>query len=78
MYAVLSFIACETCEASVKVLKDNQGTKTLIENPLSSARSKHFDVHFQCMRLATAARPRMAVPEETNLPTLVTTDTTVA
>ena len=44
--AVLSFIAPETCEASTKVLEDNQGTKALIENPLSSARSKHTDVRF--------------------------------
>ena len=42
--AVLSFIAPETSEASIKVLEDNQGTKALIENPLSSARSKHVDV----------------------------------
>ena len=48
--AVLSFIAPETCGASVKVLEDNQGTKALIENLLSSARSKHIDVrfHFIC------------------------------
>ena len=36
--AVLSFIAPETCGESVKVLEDNQGTKTLIENPLSSGK----------------------------------------
>ena len=35
--AVLSFNAPETCGASIKVLEDNQGTKALIENPLSSA-----------------------------------------
>ena len=50
MRAVLSFIAPETCEASIKVLEDNQGTKTLIENPLSSARSKHIDVCFYFIR----------------------------
>ena len=44
--AVLSFIAPETSGASIKVLEDNQGVKTLIENPLSSARSKHIDLHF--------------------------------
>ena len=43
--AVLSFIAPETCEASIKVLEDNQGTKTLIENPLCSARSKHISMY---------------------------------
>ena len=36
--AVLFFIVPETSGASVKVLEDNQGTKALIENPLSSAR----------------------------------------
>ena len=41
--ALLSFIAPETCRASIKVLEDNQGTKALIENPLSSAKSKHID-----------------------------------
>ena len=46
MHAVLSFIAPETCGASVRVLEDNQATKELIENPLSSARSKHIDVRF--------------------------------
>ena len=44
--AVLSFIAPETCGASIKVLEDNQGTNILIDNPLSSARSKHIDVRF--------------------------------
>ena len=48
--AVLSFIAPETSGASIKVLEDNQRAKALIENPLSSARSKHIDVrfHFIC------------------------------
>ena len=48
--AVLSFIAPETSGASIKVLEDNQRAKTLIEDPLSSARSKHIDVrfHFIC------------------------------
>ena len=55
--AVLSFIAPETCGASIKVLEDNQGTKTLmIENPLSSTRSKHIDVHFHFMRELFKAR----------------------
>ena len=37
--AVLFFIVPETSAgASIKVLEDNQGTKALIENPLSSAR----------------------------------------
>ena len=48
--AVLSFITPETCGASVKVFENSQGTEALIENPLSSARSKHIDVcfHFVC------------------------------
>ena len=40
--AVLSFIAPETSGSSIKALKDNQGAKALIENPLSSARIKHI------------------------------------
>ena len=48
--AVLSFIAPETCGASIKVLEDNQGTKALVEHPLSSARSKHIDVRFHFIR----------------------------
>ena len=48
--AVLSSIAPETCGASVKVLEDNQGTKALTENSLSSARSRHIDVHFHFIR----------------------------
>ena len=50
MRAVLSFIAPETCAASIKVLENTQGTKALIENPLSSARSKHVDVRFHFYR----------------------------
>ena len=48
--AGLSFIALETCGASIKVLEGNQGTKALIENPLSSARCKHIDVRFHFIR----------------------------
>ena len=36
---VLSFVAPETSGVRIKVSKDNQGAKALIENPLSSARS---------------------------------------
>ena len=50
MRAVLSFIVLETCGASVKALEDNQRTKVLIENPLSSARGKHIDVRFHFIR----------------------------
>ena len=44
--ADLSFVAPETSEVRIKVAEDNQGAKALIENPLSSARSKHIDVRF--------------------------------
>ena len=54
--AVLSFIAPETCGASVKIPEDNQGTKVLIENPLSSTRSKHIDVGFHFIRELFKAR----------------------
>ncbi|CAB1098967.1 unnamed protein product [Ectocarpus sp. CCAP 1310/34] len=40
---VLSFIAPETSGAKIKVLEDNKGALALIENPFSSARSKHRD-----------------------------------
>ena len=48
--AVLSFIAPETSGVSIKVLGDNQGERVLIENPLSSAGSKHIDVRFHFIR----------------------------
>ena len=47
MPAVLFFIASETSKATIKALKDNQGTKGLLEIPLSSARSKHIDVQVE-------------------------------
>ena len=50
MRAVLSFIAPETSGASINVLEDNRGAKALIENPLSSARSKHIDMNFHFIR----------------------------
>ena len=56
MGAVLSFIAPETCGAGIKVLEDNQGTKTLIENPLSSASGNHIDVRFHFIRDLFKAR----------------------
>ena len=54
--AVLSFITPETCGASMKVQEYNQGTKAFIENPLSSARSKHIDVRFHFIRELFKAR----------------------
>ena len=56
MRAVLSFITPETCGASINVLEDNHGTKALIENLLSSARSKHIDVRFHFIRELFKAR----------------------
>ena len=46
----MSFIAPETSGASIEVLEDNQGDKAPIDNPLSSARSKHIDVRFHFIR----------------------------
>ena len=43
---VLSFVALETSGARIKILEDSQGAKTLTENLLSSARSKHINVRF--------------------------------
>ena len=50
MSTVLSFIVPKISGASIRVLDDNQGAKVLIENPLSSARSKHIDVCFHFIR----------------------------
>lgn len=50
MRAVLYFIAPETSGAKINVLEDNKGTKALIGNPFSSARSKHIDVRFHFIR----------------------------
>ncbi|CAB1101845.1 unnamed protein product [Ectocarpus sp. CCAP 1310/34] len=47
---VLSFIAPETIGAKIKVLEDNKGALALVENPFSSARSKHIDVRFHFIR----------------------------
>ncbi|CAB1118660.1 unnamed protein product [Ectocarpus sp. CCAP 1310/34] len=47
---VLSFIAPETSGAKIKVLEDNKGALALIENPFSSARSKHIDARFHVIR----------------------------
>ena len=40
----------EASGASIEVLEDNQGDKTLIESSLNSARSKHIDVCFHFIR----------------------------
>ena len=50
MRAFMSSIAPEMRGASDKVLENNQGIKALIENPLSSARSKHIDARFHFIR----------------------------
>ena len=54
--AVLSFMAPETSGASIKVLEDHHGAKALIENSLSSARSKYVDVRFHFIRDLFGAR----------------------
>ena len=48
--SVLSFAAPETCGAKIRVLEDNKGALAPIENPFSSARSKHIDVRFHFIR----------------------------
>ena len=48
--AVLSFVAPETCGAKIKVLEDNKGALALVQNPFSSARSKHIDVRYHFIR----------------------------
>ena len=50
MRAVLSLIAPERGWTSIKVLGDNQRAKALMENPLSSARSKYTGVRFHFIR----------------------------
>ena len=54
--AVLSFIAPETSGANIKVLEDIEGAKALIENPLSSARSKHTEMYFHFIRDLSSTR----------------------
>ncbi|CAB1111861.1 unnamed protein product [Ectocarpus sp. CCAP 1310/34] len=48
--AVLSFVAPETSGAKIKVLEDNKGALALVQNPFSSARSKHTDVRYHFFR----------------------------
>ncbi|CAB1105045.1 unnamed protein product [Ectocarpus sp. CCAP 1310/34] len=48
--AVLSFVAPETSGSSIKVLEDNQGAIALVQNPLSSGRTKHIDVRYHFIR----------------------------
>ena len=54
--AVLSFIAPETSGASIELLEGNQGAEAMIENPLSSARSKHVNVRFHFIRYLLRTR----------------------
>ena len=54
--AVLSFIASETNGESIELLEGNQGAEAMIENPLSSARSKHVDVRFHFIRYLLRTR----------------------
>ena len=48
--AVPSFITSEMSGGSIKILEGNKGAKALIQNPLSSARSKHIDVRSHFIR----------------------------
>eukprot|EP00752_Nemacystus_decipiens_P011252 g10000.t1 len=50
MRGVLSFMAPETNGAKIRVLEDNEGALALVQNPFSSARSKHIDVRFHFIR----------------------------
>ncbi|CAB1105704.1 unnamed protein product [Ectocarpus sp. CCAP 1310/34] len=43
---VLSFVAPETSGSSIQVLEDNQGAIAIMQNLLSSGRTKHIDVRF--------------------------------
>ncbi|CAB1096632.1 unnamed protein product [Ectocarpus sp. CCAP 1310/34] len=48
--AVLLFVAPETSGSSIQVLEDSQGAIALVQNPLSSGRTKHIDVRFHFIR----------------------------
>ncbi|CAB1112739.1 unnamed protein product [Ectocarpus sp. CCAP 1310/34] len=48
--AVQSFVVPETSGSSIQVLEDNQGAIALVQNPLSSGRTKHIDVRFHFIR----------------------------
>lgn len=48
--SVLSFVAPDTHGAGIKVFEDNEGAIELIENPMSSAKTKHIDVRFYFLR----------------------------
>ncbi|CAB1103407.1 unnamed protein product [Ectocarpus sp. CCAP 1310/34] len=48
--AVLSFVAPEASGSSIQVLEDNQGAIALVQNPLSSGRTKHIDVRSHFIR----------------------------
>ncbi|CAB1113755.1 unnamed protein product [Ectocarpus sp. CCAP 1310/34] len=53
---VLSFIAPETSGATIRVREDNEGALALVQNPFSSARSKHIDVRFHFIRELKAGK----------------------
>ena len=52
MRGVLDFVLPDSDFSSMKirVFEDNQGTKDLAENPLSSSNSKHIDVRHHFLR----------------------------
>ncbi|CAB1112812.1 unnamed protein product [Ectocarpus sp. CCAP 1310/34] len=43
-------LVVETRRSSIQVLEDNQGAMALVQNPLSSGRTKHIDVRFHFIR----------------------------
>ncbi|CAB1117526.1 unnamed protein product [Ectocarpus sp. CCAP 1310/34] len=48
--AALSFVAPETSGSNIQVLEDNQGAIAVVQNPLSSSRTKHIDLRFHFIR----------------------------
>ena len=59
--AVLSVICFELSGSCVRVFEDNQGGIALAENPLSSSRSKHFDVQFHSFRELFCKKDRISL-----------------
>ena len=50
VHSILAFVAPETQTESILVRDDNEGAIALIQNPMSSARTKHIDVRFHFIR----------------------------
>ncbi|CAB1098675.1 unnamed protein product [Ectocarpus sp. CCAP 1310/34] len=68
--AVLPFVAPETSGAKMKVLEDNKGSLALVQNPFSSARSKHIDVRYHFIRSSSRGRsPQSMSRRKSSTPT---------